>query len=321
MTTVQATRLLDLAGFDGWDIINVTVGPNDDPLILLWEHPDDLPEDPDEHKYPGQTLQRRILAGPNSFRVVHFHAGRRAIMDLPETTLDYRFVQPLGDREYVVAAPWPRDERPNAHVYSADSRPLRSFYAGGGVQHVQATAGGLIWVGHSDEGIFKSVLPDLGPEGVNCFNANGRAEFGFNSLLLRNTFLWQNGLNDIADCYAMNAVSDEETWIWYYVEFPLVRIADGWIDAFWPNVVDKAPLRGSHAFAVADDRILFRGGYRDRDRLYLVALNGPRSQELLPVDSDGNHIAEFRAFGRGSKLYLRTEEALHMINAADLPPF
>jgi len=67
------------------------------------------------------------------------------------------------------------------------------------------------------------------------------------------------------------------------------------------------------------DRVLFRGGYQDRDRLYLVSLNSQRSQELAPTDPSGERIADFRAFARGSCFYLRTNVALFVIDAATLP--
>jgi hypothetical protein len=182
------------------------------------------------------------------------------------------------------------------------------------VEDVQTTPRGAIWVSYFDEGIFGRKGRRLGSDGANCFDQEGRVEFGFNPLARR------IGLDTIANCDAMDVVSDDETWLWYYIEFPLVRVRDGWIDNYWPDMVDKAPIAGSSAFAVADERVLFTASSKyDEGRLYLVSLNGPHSQELVPADADGNPIADFRAFGRGSNLYLQAADALFAIDAAALP--
>ena len=295
-------------------MINVSVGPNDDPLVLMWQRPESLPMHPEEAEDPGITVRFRRYAGPNRFRLVHNRADGQAIVDLPETSQNYHFAQPLPMTNYLCVAMRANDDQLNAGVHEADGALSRSFHVGDGVEDVQTTSSGAIWVSYFDEGIFGGPRGrTIGRDGANCFDQEGRVEFGFNPLARR------IGLDTIANCDAMNVVSDDETWLWYYVEFPLVRVRDGWIDDYWPDIVDKALISGSHAFALVGERVLFRGGYRDRDRLYLVSLDGPRSQEFIPIDADGEPIGDFRAFGRGSCLYLWTARDLFVIDVTALP--
>jgi hypothetical protein len=310
MLTLTATRVLDLEVPDGWDLITVAVGANADPLLLLWERPEHLPLDDDELRHPGVTAIRRRAAGPNRFRLIHYRPEGITTLDLPETNQNYYYVQPLPDETYLLIQTWPQDQRPNADVYDASGNLLRSWDAGGGIEHVQASTDGRVWIGYFDEGVYSRTS---GRAGVNWYDAEGRVLLSYNGGIANG-----RDIPGIDDSYAMNVVSDAEIWLWYYMAFPLVRLIDGKITGFWPNLSARAPVEGAKGIAVLGGQVLFFGPYKQKDRAYLVSLETPRVEEVIIQGMEGQQIRY--VLGRGSRLYFVTERSLFMVDAATLPP-
>jgi hypothetical protein len=91
-----------------------------------------------------------------------------------------------------------------------------------------------------------------------------------------------------------------------------VRLVDGVVADIYAGI----NVKGSHAFAVSGQHALFAGGYDKRDRLFLVDLTTSRVRERVPVDGDGNALAPFSAFGRGSRLYLSSGTGEFVIDLA-----
>ena len=118
----------------------------------------------------------------------------------------------------------------------------------------------------------------------------------------------------IADCYAFNTVNIGEVWLCPYTDFPFVKLKSKQIDGKW----DNNPVHGSDAFAVWKDRVLFSGGYSDKGKLFIVNLYRLDGKELLTeechaVDENGSKIKFKSAFGRGSRLYLETDQSLYFV--------
>jgi hypothetical protein len=107
--------------------------------------------------------------------------------------------------------------------------------------------------------------------------------------------------------------SDRETWLYYYTDFPLVKLVDCKLAGSW-----VVPIKGSHAFAVDGERVLFAGSYKEKDHLFLGALGTTKFQKLAPVDETGTPVRPFRASGRRHHLYLATETALHVVDLLGL---
>ena len=286
----------------GRHLINVTVGPDLDPVVLTLEQPPDYrTESPGWASFPKKRADR-----PNRFRIHHQAGGMWRATDLPETVENFHQVQPLGVDEWlVVRGRAEGDDDRNAHVYDAVGRHLRSFHAGDGIQDVQATGGGEVWVSYFDEGVFGSTK--LGGAGLVCLDGRGHCVFRFTDVL-------GGGVPDICDCYVLNVVSGGEVWLCYYTDFPLVRLVDGKVEGFWPRV----PVGGSPGIAVDGDMALFAGGYRDKESLYLVRPGEKRVLKVEPTDEDGQRLKKFTAFGRGSRLFLQTEVALHAVDVTDI---
>lgn len=230
-----------------------------------------------------------------------------------------RRVQPLGAGGWVLVGTRTGRRPPvhplghNAVVYTALGARRSSFAIGDAVEHVQTAADGSIWVGYFDEGVFGG--GDLSPHGVVCFAPDGTPVFRYSALAR------EHSLPGVDDCYAMNVAPEGDVWLFYYTDFPLVRLHDRWPARVW-RVSGDAPIIGSHAFAVAGDRALFVGGYRRHERLFLVALDspsGPTVEEVGVVDARGDPLQReppWRAFARGSVLYLHTVSDLVAIDLA-----
>jgi hypothetical protein len=234
---------------------------------------------------PDNTAWWLVDGEPQCDEVLHFaDAGDTwERFTLPAVAPDFQYLQPLpGDEVLLVNARCgyrsdAQHER-NAHVYSREGVLLRELTLGDGIEDVQATVGGRVWVGYFDEGVFGSngwgyggPSTPIGADGLVCFDAWGqRQERGVTMAL---------GLGrGITDCYALNVVSDAETWFYSYTAFPLVRLRAG-----QPATVWETPVSGAHAIAVSDTHVLFGGTYGDRNQLLLYSLFSKGQQRLSPV--------------------------------------
>lgn len=300
MKNITLTQVADLAEFaKSRNVVTVTAGPVGDVLFLLLEQPLDY-----KTKGKGAIFAKHFAEKPNRFRICRLLNGSTHCVDLPETRDNYHQIQPLGRNQWLlVRGRSDGGSDMNAHIYSDDGLLLRTFHAGDGIEDVQTTSDGDIWVSYFDQGVYGS--DELGHHGLVCFDENGRLNFAFSSL---------PDVPDISDCYALNVACKDDVWLYYYTEFPLIRLRKKQLSHVWPDM----PVRGAPAFAVTKDRVLFAGGYEQRDSLLLVSFFPIAVQELQPVDSEGEPVTSFLAFGRGSKLYLQRETILYMVDVDEV---
>jgi hypothetical protein len=150
----------------------------------------------------------------------------------------------------------------NARVYDPAGEMRRAFTLGDGIAHALVDDAGTIWVGYFDEGIYGD--SPISAPGMARFDASGEVRWSYEA---------PEGLF-IDDCYCLN-VSGQDAWTSYYSGFPIVHIHDQAITGIWRNVV-----AGAGALAVANDRVLLVGGYRDdHNRAVLVELAADRARE------------------------------------------
>ncbi|WP_061297964.1 hypothetical protein [Herbidospora cretacea] len=116
---------------------------------------------------------------------------------------------------------------------------------GDGIEHVQTTPSGEIWVGYFDEGIGGN-FGWGGPRGPEPIGASGLVRFSA-GLERVWTFPEDPPYGGISDCYALN-VAGEDAWACYYMDFPVVRVSGDEVTA-WENTVEDA-----RALVVADGR-------------------------------------------------------------------
>jgi hypothetical protein len=298
---VVARKVLEFAAVLGnRHLITVTAGPSLEPILLSLEQMPDYRITTADASFP-----KRQAAKPNSFRV-HYQAGEQWVhLDLPATAENYHAVQPLPRHRWLLVRGRAsgEDDR-NAHAYEADGTPAHAFHAGDGIAEVQATERGSVWVSYFDEGVFGDTV--LGQSGLACLDPLGRP-----------TFLFSDVPDPIrlsmADCYALNVCSEREVWLYFYTDFPLVRLRDKKVAGHW-----QMPVSGSHGFAVDGRRVLLAASYERRESLFLGRLGELDFAEVTPADEAGEPLREFRGFGRRHHLYLATRDALHIVDLRTL---
>jgi hypothetical protein len=296
---ITATRAFDLEEIvPACHVVRVSVGPRFDPVILSM----DAPPDYRRTAPPGVSYAKLRADQMNHFRIDHLLNGQWRSVTLAPTRENYHGVQPLGADEWLlVRGRAEGNADPNAHVYDSDGSRSRSFPAGDGIEDVQITEEGRIWVSYFDEGVFGDTA--LGQAGLTCLDRSGKVRFQFNELASAGT------VPDIADCYALNVCSDREVWLCYYTDFPIVQLAEGRIAGIWAGV----GVRGAHALAVSGRNVLLAGSYDKPNRLFLVDLDTSAVQERILVDAEGKEIKAFTAFGRGSRLWLQANRVLFVV--------
>lgn len=276
-------------------LIAVSAGPSFDPVLLSLEQPPDYRTETTHGSFP-----KHRAASPNRYRV-HYQSGEQwCHLDLPATAENYHAVQPLREGRWLLVRgrSGGRSDH-NAHLFENNGTPGLKFHSGDGIADVQATERGRVWVSYFDEGVFGD--DPLSQSGLACFDQDGTP-------VIRLGDLPDPVLRSMADCYAMNVCSDRETWLYFYTDFPLVRLMDGKVAGSW-----RMPVTGSHGVAVDRERVLLAGNYDRRESLFLGRLDTLEFEELMPVDHEGEPLRRFRAFGRRDRLFLATDEALYVV--------
>lgn len=184
---------------------------------------------------------------------------------------------------------------PSAIVYDTDSKIRSEFLLGDGIEDVQMTPDGHIWVSYFDEGVYGNLGSDrsLASSGLVEFDANGQTVWAFTP---------PEGFDVIDDCYALNAADTDRVYAYYYSSFPIMQIGPNRVPRGWHTSV-----AGARAFAVDGDRILLFGGYPgDRTRAVIGTLEGESltRAQVLPTSVAGPDTLEsMRIVGRGPVLH------------------
>jgi hypothetical protein len=185
----------------------------------------------------------------------------------------------------------------NAVVFDKEGKVLHQFVMGDGINDVQTTDEGDIWVSYFDEGVFGNFgwTEPMGSAGLNCFDSKGQ-------ILWR--FIPPQGFDSICDCYALN-VTQNIAWACYYTDFPLVKInSDKQVEG-WNNTIG-----GANALAINNDGVLLWGGYGNKRTRCVLQKFGDKtlieSREVSLSLPDGFDLAEAEVVGRGSALHTFT---------------
>ncbi len=297
--TARTAHAIDFADVihDG-HLITVSAGHGLDPLMLSLKQPPDY-----RIERSGGSFPRRQAARPNDFSVHYLMKGDWHTVELEPTSENFHCVQPLGkDKWLLVRGRAGGSDDNNATVYDMRGHRLWSFHAGDGIEDVQTTEARTIWLSYFDEGVYSG--NDLGSAGLVCLDEQGKVLFRYDSLYA------QHHVPVIDDCYALNVCSAKEVWLYYYNSFPLIKLVDGRVAQSWHPI----PVSGSHAFAVAPERVLFCGSYNKRKALFQIDLESMSMGELRPLTPEGQPIEGFRGFGRRSRLFLSTGESLYSLD-------
>ncbi len=154
----------------------------------------------------------------------------------------------------------------NALIVDENGTIGATFCIGDGVQWLQVTPSGQVWVGYSDEGVYGNLgwgfsrgHTPLGSGGLVRWSLAGERLYEIER---------PAGLGPIDDCYAMCA-DGETVWACYYCDFPVVRVDQDGSTIGWLNDTTGADL-----IAVHERRVALIGGYDKGlfDRLVLGEL-------------------------------------------------
>jgi hypothetical protein len=194
----------------------------------------------------------------------------------------------------------------NALLYDELGRRVGDFHAGDAISSVQVTRDGKVWIANVDE--MYSERSELA-EGLICVDLLGRPMFRFSHVI-------SEQVPQIDDCYALNVVSDGETWATYYSDFPIVKLTEFEVEGVWPA---RAPA-GSHAFAVHETRLLFGPDYRGQ--CWLVDLGVGARKRVRFEDPEGRGLNfrgnKLKFVARGRMAYVLSGSQLLRIDLAEL---
>lgn len=103
----------------------------------------------------------------------------------------------------------------NARRYNPNGQLIEAFSLGDGINDMQIDETDTIWVSYFDEGIFGNFGWDqpMGSAGVVAYTNSGQR-------------LWGASDYGIIDCYALNVLSSEEIYFFYYDDFYLVQLSN-----------------------------------------------------------------------------------------------
>ncbi|GGE71499.1 hypothetical protein [Priestia taiwanensis] len=217
-----------------------------------------------------------------------------------EFNLDYLlFVQPIGVENWLLIMWGEEGEDNRAVIVNEKGEKISEFDVGEGIADCQVDKDDIIWISYVDEGVFSGHT--LTQDGIIAFNKDGEVVFQ-----KYGQFVDEGIVRPINDCYAMN-VTNDSVWLCYYSDFPLVQLKDGKIHRQW----DVEPyIERPHDFAVGEDKVLFCSS--NKLEVYSLTDNGVFS--AIPYNEYDEEIQFHHCFGRGSILYLQTEEALYCID-------
>ncbi len=266
----------------GSTYVQSSIGPNQELLLLSFDRP-----------FPYDRGQASPPSGPLVYKIHRLgRAGWELAQTLGPSGKRYSFAQPLpSGRWLLVESRAGRDNDANADIFGDSGTILSSFHAGDGIEHVQTTAGGEIWIGYFDEGVFGG--GELGQSGLVCLNEKGQPLLQYWSEIAE-----PNALPSIDDCYAVNVSADDEVWVDYYSNFPLVRLRDKKLAHTWLNW----PAKAVRSFAVDGNRLLMTPAYHREGPFYLTNLQDSSIEEIQLLDSAGQPLHFDHSFGRGPLL-------------------
>lgn len=306
--SIRLSPVASLAPVTGdGELVAFNVGPDGVTYLVVALRPLDY-----RIEQPGwASFAKTVPEQPQEYRVVGL-SGSQTVLDavIEGERFNIHDVQPLPDELLLVCArsyyKGPEDFEKNGRVYTRGGRFAREILLGDGIQSVQATSAGVIWTSYFDEGVFGNYgwQSPVGASGLVAWDSAGNKLYEFEP---------RDGLDSICDCYALNVESDEEVWLYYYTEFPLVRLRRREIESVW-----KMPLGGSGAFAVSVGHALFRGGYKDRHTYQLFSLGPGGKPELVARielrDKNGGKLVAGRVVGRADAIHLVSDGFLYRVD-------
>jgi hypothetical protein len=242
------------------------------------------------------------LAESTDYVVLRWEQGKVQKLVHSRESLVASYVQPYPGGVLLVGARcrWrPEGAEKNALALDWSGRELRRLTLGDGIQDLRVTTNGAIWASYFDEGVFGNFgwsRPGpraMGAAGLLAFSPEGEQRFAYDAEAA--------GTDSICDAYAMNVAGDDDVWLYFYTEFPIVRLLKGAYHVW------ELGIGGARALAVRQERVLLFGDYERRNLGRLVELGTNKKAtvagEANLVDEEGNPLTDAVACGVGEALY------------------
>ncbi|MCM2677597.1 hypothetical protein [Alkalicoccobacillus plakortidis] len=256
----------------------------------------------DEEAYIELVLPEEPVQKSCDYQVVILDGEQYEGITIKDQKKAYSYVQPLPNNHFLLVSSrsiyYGNGEfDKNATVVKREGhecKVVQEFLIGDGLSHVYSTEKGSIWTGYFDEGVFgnwgwadptvKDPRPPVGEPGVIKWSQTGEQ-------------LFVNTQAEIADCYAMNVISDSEVWFYYYDSFKLAHVKNGVFKEYDPQ------FESAHDFIVNEKHVLLR-----EDHLFqLYEIQGDHLKKIAMIhllDEDEEQIGEGNPFVevRGDRL-------------------
>jgi hypothetical protein len=292
MRTLDAKLVVDLReALEGWsDPIAFGVGL--DGAVYAAAHRSHEPLVVHES---GASFPKSRFDAPTDYLVLRWKAGDLRQVVARET-IAVSYVQPYAKGVLLTGARCVLTEdgpETNAAAIDWSGRELARFTLGDGIADVRV-AGDTIWVSYFDEGVFGNYgwKEPLGAAGLVAFGLRGEKLWSYDPRTA--------GTDMISDAYALNVAGESDAWVYFYTEFPIVRIHEGEY-RHW-----SLGEGGARALAVRSNRVLLAGDYRDASRGRIVELEeGARVTENVVLrDPQGAPLGDVVMRGVADRLYV-----------------
>ncbi|MFJ7648645.1 hypothetical protein ACIQ1H_13980 [Lysinibacillus sp. NPDC097279] len=279
--------------------LSIALGHENDVFVLLKEEQIPLidgcfPETVTEQSY--------------RYQVIHLKDGQKKVLDLPNETWNYHYIQPIDDGQFllVCARSYYHDAQnieENARVYDENGRFIRSFCLGDGIGHVYVTKNQEIWTGYFDEGVFGNYgwKDPVGRSGLVGWDASGAK---LDSLEEDKEYF-------IFECLALNGVADGGIWFFFSLDSNIGVRKEGLTSYYSPEDIYF------QAFAVNGETIV---AYRGRGERTLFELHreGNEYKTVRKIElmrTDGKPFEPQLVNNRESKLLFLEGDELYMYEA------
>jgi hypothetical protein len=248
------------------------------------------------------NARKNRLEQVTDYLVIRWEDQQVQQLVIPRETIIASYVQPFLDGILLAGARcgWrAAGADKNAVAVDWSGRELARFTLGDGIADLRVTRDGTIWASYFDEGIFGNYgwshpgPPAIGMPGLVAFSRTGEVCFSYDPRAAHT--------DSVCDAYAMNVAGESDVWLYFYTEFPIVRICNGAYQVW------KLGVAGAKALAVRENRVLLFGDYKRRSLGRLVELgnNGTAKVigEFLLVDEHGAPLDDAVAWGVGGDLF------------------
>jgi hypothetical protein len=280
---------------------------------------DQIAEKHDTHNicidYDGNLILLTSTKVGENYHSKIFHVTEWGVntIKIPSSNEQFHYAQPLDDNWLLVNARVDKDDTHNAFFYDESQNMVSSFHMGDGIEDVQTTKNGEIWASYFDEGVFGETI---GSSGLLCFDKNGAIIFDFTKFVQTPS---NNEIPLIDDCYSLNVFSNDIVYLYYYSDFPLLALHNKTNYELLNNDLFKqSPIKGSKAFSVWKDYILFGHGYNNKGQIHLCSIKNKTIQSYIPVNEENEIINYDYAVGRKNRLFLVCKNSVYQLNIHDI---